>query len=143
MSEWIPLEKDFIAADVIRWDESVFARSSRGSRKPTKIGTRRLTAEVIKGPDEAGWVALLVRHCEILSEAVIGQVVEKFKNGSSLRRSQNTILRGKPERLLWTDETARDAVLASLQPDQVTPQPRRNTSAKRKPAQRPRKRTRR
>lgn len=146
MTGWIPLKNDFIAADVIRWDEAVYAKPGRRSRRPVKIGTRRVTAEVLKGPDADGWVALLVRQCEVLTETVIGQVVEKFKNGRSLRRASDTIVRGKPERLLWTDETARDAVLASLQPDQAAPEPRprRSASKNRKTTpKRPRKRTRR
>lgn len=143
MSQWIALTKDFIAADVIRWDEAVYAKPGRRSRRPVKIGTRRVTAEVLKGPDAEGWVALLVRQCEVLTETVIGQVVEKFKIGRSLRRASDTILRGKAERLLWTDETARDAVLASFQPDQVAPKPRRSAGTKKSTPKGPRKRTRR
>ncbi|GMW05875.1 MAG: hypothetical protein AMXMBFR8_06720 [Nevskiales bacterium] len=128
MSDWIPLEKDFIEADVVRWEEAVYAKFGRRSRRPAKIGTRRVTGEVLKGPDGEGWVALLVRQCEVLTETVIGQVVEKFRNGRSVRRSRDTILRGKPERLLWTDETARDVVLASLEPVPLTPKRRRTPS---------------
>jgi len=128
MTGWIPLTDQFIAADVIRWDEAVYANSSRRSRRPVKIGTRRVTAEVLKGPDAQGWVGLLVRQCEVLTETVIGHVVEKFRNGRTLRRSRDTILRGKPERLLWTEETARDGVLASLEPAQPAPAPRKRSS---------------
>lgn len=136
MSEWIPLTKDFIAADVIRWDEAVYAKPGRRSRRPAKIGTRRVTAEVLQGPDVEGWVALLVRQCEVLTETVIGQVVENFKNGRFLRRSRDTILRGNPERLLWTDETARDVVLASFEPAQLAPKPRRRSSSPRQGSKR-------
>lgn len=64
MTGWIPLTNEFIAADVIRWDEAVYAKCGRRSRCPVKIGTRRVTAEVLKEPDTGGWVALLVRRCE-------------------------------------------------------------------------------
>lgn len=125
MSEWIRLTADFIEADVIRWDEAVFARQGRRARQPMKIGTRRITAEVLKGPDAEGWVALLVRRCEVLSETVIGQAVEVFKNGKSLRRSRSTLLRGEPERLLWSDETARDVVASAFLAEVPPPKPRR------------------
>jgi hypothetical protein len=125
MTEWIRLTADFIEADVIRWNEAVFARQSRRARQPIKIGTRRVTAEVLKGPDAEGWVALLVRRCEVLSETVIGQTVEVFKNGKSLRRSRNTLLRGEPERLLWSDETARDVVASAFPAEVSPPKPRR------------------
>lgn len=145
MSAWIPLEKDFIEADVIRWEEAVFATPVRRSKKPMKIGVRRVTAEVLWGPDEGGWVGLLVRQCDILSETVIGQVVEKYKNGCGIRRARGTILRGKPERLLWTDETARN-VVASGMPRQAQETPASlhgNSATKKGPSRRSRKRTRR
>lgn len=110
MSEWIPLTAGFIAADVIRWEEAVFSKAQRRSRRAMKIGARRITAEVGKGPDSEGWVALLVRQCQVLSEIAVGHDVEVFANGTPLRRSVSTILRGKPERLLWSDESARDVV---------------------------------
>jgi hypothetical protein len=145
MGQWISVDKKFIEADVIRWEEAVFARSGRRSRRPIKIGSRRVTAEVTKGPDGDGWVTLLVRQCEVLTETVIGQVVEKFNDGSALRRSRKTILRGAPERLLWTDETARDAVLKSIEPSQVgrNPQARRRRGNKKRTRPNPRKPTRR
>ena len=133
MTAWIPLQGGFIEADVIRWEEAVFGRPGRRTKRPMKIGARRVTAEVLKGPDSDGWVALLVRQCEVLSETVIGQVVEAFKNGKEIRRSEKTILRGKPERLPWSDESARDIVASRFLSDRPTPKPRRTTTRARKP----------
>jgi hypothetical protein len=112
MSEWVPIESGgFIAADVIRWKEGVYSpRRSRKSKAP-RIGDRLVTAEVIKAPDADGWTRLLVRQCEIILEMAVKKP-SLITAGTEIRRSAKTIMRGKVERLLWSDESAR-AVVAS------------------------------
>lgn len=108
MEQWVEAE-DFIAADVIRWKEAVFDRGRR--KKALRIGERQVIAEVIdRGAD--GWVRLLVRHCTITRDDQAGKRVPQLKPESEIRRGEKTILRGKPERLFWDDEGARDAVIA-------------------------------
>lgn len=107
MDQWIEA-KDFIAADVIRWTEGIYDRRKRG--KALRIGERQVAAEVIeRGKD--GWVKLLVRASTITKDEVAGRSIILLKPGEALRRGEKTILRGKPQRLLWDDETARQAVV--------------------------------
>ena len=109
MDQWVPAT-DFIAADVVRWTEGIYDRRRRG--KALRIGERLVAAEVIeRGKD--GWVRLLVRACTITKDEFAGRPIIPIKAGEILRRGEKTILRGKPQRLLWNDETARAAVLAS------------------------------
>lgn len=109
MDQWVPAT-DFIAADVVRWTEGIYDRRRRG--KALRIGERLVAAEVIeRGKD--GWVRLLVRACTITKDEYAGRPIIPLKAGEILRRGEKTILRGKPQRLLWNDETARTAVLAS------------------------------
>ena len=109
MEQWVDA-KDFIAADVIRWKEGVFDNRRRG--KALRIGERQIAAEVLhRGED--GWVRLLVRACTITKDEVAGKAVQSLKVGEHIRRASETLLRGKVERLLWDDESARAAVLAS------------------------------
>lgn len=109
MDQWVPAT-DFIAADVVRWTEGIYDRRRRG--KALRIGERLVAAEVIeRGKD--GWVRLLVRACTITKDEFAGRPIIPLKAGEILRRGEKTILRGKPQRLLWNDETARAAVLAS------------------------------
>lgn len=110
MDQWVPAT-DFIAADVIRWTEGIYDRRKRG--KALRIGERLVAAEVIeRGKD--GWVNLLVRASTITKDEVAGRSIIRLKPGEALRRGEKTILRGKPQRLLWDDETARDAVLGKF-----------------------------
>jgi hypothetical protein len=110
MDQWV-LAKDFIAADVIRWKEGVFDKRRRRG-KDLRIGERLVAAEVLQRGED-GWVKLLVRACAITKDEMAGKAVQSLKAGEQIRRASKTILRGKVERLLWDDESARAAVLAS------------------------------
>ena len=106
MDQWVPAT-DFIAADVVRWTEGIYDRRRRG--KALRIGERLIAAEVIeRGKD--GWVKLLVRACTITKDEYAGRPIILLKAGESIKRGEKTIVRGKPQRLLWNDETARTAV---------------------------------
>ena len=110
MDQWIPAT-DFIAADVIRWTEGIYDRRKRG--KALRIGERLIAAEVIeRGKD--GWVKLLVRASSITKDEVAGRPIILLKAGETIQRGEKTILRGKPQRLLWDDETARQAVVQGI-----------------------------
>lgn len=107
MDQWTPAT-DFITADVVRWTEGIYDRRKRG--KALRIGERLVAAEVIeRGKD--GWVKLLVRACTITKDEYAGKSLLPLKAGEQVRRGEKTILRGKPQRLLWDDETARQAVV--------------------------------
>ncbi|MBX3564622.1 MAG: hypothetical protein KF730_08615 [Sphingomonas sp.] len=55
-----------------------------------------------------------MRSCTITKDEVAGKTLQSFKPGEQVRRAGKMLLRGKVERLLWDDESARAAVLASL-----------------------------
>lgn len=115
MDQWIPA-KDFIAADVVRWTEGVFDRRRKG-KKSMRIGERQMIGEVLhRGED--GWVRLLIRASTITKDEIYGKSIPMMKPGMQLRRGVNTLLRGKPERLKWSDESARDAVLGKFEGSQ-------------------------
>ena len=110
MDQWVPAT-DFIAADVVRWTEGIYDRRKRG--KALRLGERLIAAEVIeRGKD--GWVKLLVRASSITKDEVAGRAITLLKPGEAVRRGEKTILRGKPQRLLWDDETARQAVVQGI-----------------------------
>ena len=97
-------------ADVIRWTESVFERRGQSRKaRALNIGERRVTGEVKE--DAGGWVRVLVRQCEVLTEKTTRRFAPLPK-GQDVHRKRRTIERGKPERLQWSDKSAR-AALAS------------------------------
>lgn len=107
MNRWTAADK-LIDADVIRWTEGIFDRAS-GGKKATRIGERLVIAE-LQARTVDGWLTLLVRGCAPVRDDLIGVSVPMLQTETKIRRSARTILRGKPERLLWSDETARDAI---------------------------------
>ena len=113
MEQWVSASDGFIEADVIRWNESVFANPRRGKGKPLRIGERQVVAEVLR-TDRDGWVYLLVRACTITVDNFAGRNVLPLKFEAQIKRAKKTILRGKPERLLWSDESARDILLGGV-----------------------------
>jgi hypothetical protein len=113
MAVWISVGDGFIEADVIRWKEPVF--KNRGWGEPVRVGDRVVTAEVLREADKDGWVYLLVRHSEVASARTGWQLSDILlpATGKETRRRLRTILRGNPERLAWSDESARVSVVAS------------------------------
>ena len=111
MTEWIPVGGGFIEADVIRWKEGVWQKPRRRRGRTVNIGERVVIAEVIR--DEGGWLDLLVRDCTIASEKP-GRKVLPLARNVEVRRKRRTIQKGKPERLLWSDESARALVVSKF-----------------------------
>ena len=110
MAVWISVGDGFIEADVIRWKEPVFKNRRRG--EPVRVGVRQVSGEVLREAGKDGWVHLLVRRSEVLSVRTgwrLWDVVLPPKDEETWRRL-GTILRGDPERLTWSDESARAIV---------------------------------
>lgn len=108
--KWIECGGDFIEADVIRWTEAVWQKRSRRAR-PTKVGQRIVTAEVLRPECARGFVSLLVRGCQSAEEGGPGQQAHALRKNEEIARKRQTIERGDPKRLLWSDESARAALL--------------------------------
>ena len=102
-------------------NSDVVLGTSAGSAVGAQLGSalsigelfeRQVAAEVLERGED-GWIKLLVRGCIITKDEAAGKTVQTLKAGEQIRRAIKTVLRGKVERLLWDDETARASVLAS------------------------------
>lgn len=93
-------------ADVIRWREPVWAKPSPRAQA-RRVGERLVTAEVVGHDDARGFVTLLVRACEALSERTGRGQLPLLPPGETVRRRRVTLQRGAPRRLAWSDETVR------------------------------------
>ena len=111
MAEWVPIQDDkLIAADVIRWKEGIYSPSKTRKAKAARLGDRLVTAEVLKEPDAEGWMHLLVLKCDTLTEFSVRKP-PAISSQTKIKRASKTIMRGNPVRLLWSDESARAAVI--------------------------------
>ena len=107
MPKWIECGEDFITGDVVRWTEAVWLEPKRKTKKKRaeKIGERRVTAAVLT-VDNKGFVRLSVIHDEILANKY-GMPLKSLKKDQVIVKKRATIARGKPERMKWSEETAR------------------------------------
>lgn len=113
MTEWVAVGGGFIQGDVIRWQEGDWVRrGTRGRQRSVLVGDRGVTAEVLQAADRDGWVRLKVVACKGGVSRIHRKEVTVLKVGAEIKRAYKTIVRGKPERLLWSDESVR-ASLAS------------------------------
>jgi hypothetical protein len=103
MDKWIPCGEKFIVGDVVRWTEPVWIERGKQKKRLVKVGTRRVTAEVLT---IRGYAYLSVCQCEILSNTQ-GLSLEPFKKDEIIRKKRSTIGKGGGERLKWSDEGAR------------------------------------
>ncbi len=109
LAQWIAATEGIIVADVIRWTEGIYARRRRKNAKSQRLGERQVTAEVLEATDD-GWLKLLVRACVITKDDYASTRLPPLNTGEQIKRARKTVERGKPERLLWSDETARAAI---------------------------------
>ena len=112
MAKWTPCGNEFIEADVVRWKEGVWEkRSRRKNARAVNVGERTVTAEVLR-EDGTDWVHLLVRASSVLSEKPGRNKMAMLPKGEEVRRKRTTLARGNAERMLWSDETARGALIS-------------------------------
>lgn len=110
-TEWIRCGSGFIEADVIRWTEGVWRKPRRNRGRAVNIGDRVVVAEVIR--DDGEWMDLLVRDCTVARENP-GVEIMLLAKDTEVHRKRHTIEKGKPERLLWSDETVRALLVSRL-----------------------------
>jgi len=68
-----------------------------------------VTAQILRV--DWDWVELVVLGGSIASEKS-GWKVSPVASGTEVRRKRQTVEKGKPERLLWSDETVRALLVA-------------------------------
>lgn len=119
MTEWWELRGGFISSDVIKWRDPVWAAREPKDRKKSYtgegfggqrlvcVGRRVISAEVIEGPDEDGWVYLLVMQHDSHGMTPPDKILAAPPVGKEIKRKYKTIMNGEPQRLRWDDENAR------------------------------------
>lgn len=107
--KWEKSTKEFVASDVIEWTETIWPpRNPRSRKKPRPWGKQKVTAQITE--IEAEYIKLTVLKSEI-TENTIGSELKPHKVGSGISKKKNTILKGASERLLWSEEDVRKALL--------------------------------
>jgi len=110
MPSWIPCNGKFLEGDVVRWTEAIWPESKGRRRKarPEKRGERRVTAEILKAADSAGYLQLAVIDDEITANKY-GMPLKAIKKGETIKRKTVTLTKGGVSRRPWAGKDGESA----------------------------------
>lgn len=104
---------EFVESDVVEWTEAIWPHShSRRRKKSRPWGKQKVIAQITAV--DGDFVKLTVLRSSIV-ENIIGSELKPYKVGTTITKKRQTLLRGEPERLLWSEEDVRKALLSDLQ----------------------------
>ena len=107
---WEKSGGDFVESDVVEWTEAIWPPShSRRRKKSRPWGKQKIVAQIAQ--IEGDFVKLTVLKASVI-ENLIGSDLRPHKVGTTITKKRPTLLRGNPERLLWSEEDVRVALLA-------------------------------
>lgn len=102
---WERSTKEFVVSDVIEWTETIWPpRNPRSRKKPRPWGKQKVTAQITE--IDTDYIKLTVLKSEI-AENIIGSELKPHKIGLALTKRKETILKGEPQRLHWSEEDVR------------------------------------
>lgn len=105
-SKWrsILLGSDFLESDVVEWVETIWSPKRTRRKKAYPWGKQKVTAQI--SSIEGVYLKLTVLKSEIMENNAIKELIP-HKVGTVITKKQSTLLRGNPERLLWSEEGVR------------------------------------
>lgn len=111
-TNWEKSGAAFVVSDVIEWTESIWPpRNPRSRKKPRPWGKQRATAQITD--IDAEYIKLTILKSEI-TENMIGSELKPHKVGSAITKKKQTVLKGDPQRLLWSEEDVRESLLEKI-----------------------------
>lgn len=101
---------EFVESDVVEWTEAIWPPNhSRRRKKSRPWGKQKVTAQITAV--DGDFVKLTVLRSSII-ENIIGSELKPHKVGTTITKKRQTLMRGEPERLLWSEEDVRMALMA-------------------------------
>lgn len=105
---------EFVESDVVEWTEAIWPPNhSRRRKKSRPWGKQKIVAQIAH--IEGDFVKLTVLKASVI-ENLIGSDLRPHKVGATITKKRQTLLRGEPERLLWSEEDVRKALLEHPSP---------------------------
>lgn len=106
---WELAKGEFVESDVVEWVEAIWSpNKSRRKKKSQPWGKQKVVAQIAS--IEGEFVKLTVLKAAVI-ENIVGSELRPHKIGSTITKKRATLLRGEPERLLWSEEDVRAALL--------------------------------
>ena len=98
----------FVESDVVEWVEAIWSPNKFKKKKSRPWGKQKVIAQVAH--IEGDFVKLTVLKATVI-ENIIGSELRPHKVGATITKKRQTLLRGNPERLHWSEEDVRAALL--------------------------------
>ena len=106
---WEKSGGDFVESDVIEWTEALWPpKRGRRRTKPRPIGKQKVVAQI--ADIEGDFIKLTILKSEIMENDSIKEL-RPHKVGTTITKKRSTLLRGEPQRLHWSEEAVRNALL--------------------------------
>src|SRR5450631_2682752 len=105
---WEHATNSLLEADVIEWTEAIWPPSTSRKKKRRPWGKQTVTGQITG--TEGDFVMVLVLKARI-TENNFSSELRTHKVGSTIKKKRQTILKGSPERLHWSEEDVRAALL--------------------------------
>lgn len=101
--------QEFIESDVVEWVEAIWSPNKTRRKKGGRPwGKQKVVAQIAH--IDGDFVKLTVLKAAVI-ENIIGSELRPHKVGTTITKKRATLLRGNPERLLWSEEDVRAALL--------------------------------
>lgn len=106
---WEKSKGDLLESDVVEWVEAMWSPNKFRKGKSRPWGKQKVVAQVAS--IEGDFVKLVVLRAAV-TENLVGSELRPHKVGTTITKKRSTLLRGHPERLHWSEEEVRAALLA-------------------------------
>jgi hypothetical protein len=108
---WEHDPRQFLEADVIEWTEAIWPPSTSRRKKRRPWGKQTVIGQITK--IEGDLVVVLVLKARI-TENNFSSELRPHKVGTTIKKKLQTLLKGDPERLHWSEEDVRAMLAAEL-----------------------------
>lgn len=105
---WEQAKGEFVESDVVEWVEAIWSPNKFKKRKSRPWGKQKVVAQIAS--IEGDFVKLTVLKAAVI-ENIIGSELRPHKVGTTIIKKRSTLVRGNPERLHWSEEDVRAALL--------------------------------
>ena len=106
---WDNTVGELVISDVIEWTETIWpARKPRRKSKPKPLGKQKVTGQITG--IEGDFIALIILKAEITDNPHRADI-RPHQTGTAITKKQQTILKGDPQRLHWSEEDVRSTLI--------------------------------
>lgn len=107
---WDSTVGEFVISDVIEWTETIWpARKPRRKSKPKPLGKQKVIGQITG--IEGDFITLTILKAEITDNPHRADI-RPHQVGTTITKKKQTILKGNPHRLHWSEEDVRAVLLA-------------------------------